>query len=199
MSASFYTEITKLPNLITGIRYVSIPFLIYLAYLGRVLEFSVLFYLCGVSDYFDGYFARRSGQTSILGSNLDNISDELLLMLSLLFIYLIRPEVLSDNLVAFSIFLSVALVDRGLFYFKQKGGVRLHLYSGKTFQRAFYLFLPLVLYVETYWPFLYTIFALGIVTFLEQSMIYIKHDDLDPDTKSYVDLRYNLFKYMYRH
>ncbi|HPR42509.1 MAG TPA: CDP-alcohol phosphatidyltransferase family protein [Candidatus Methanofastidiosa archaeon] len=199
MSVSFYSEITKLPNLITMIRYVSIPFLVYFAYVGRLLEFSLVFYLCGVSDYVDGYVARRYGQTSILGSNLDNISDELLLVLSLLFIYLLRPEVLSDNLVAFAIFLSFAIVDRSLFYVKQKGGVRLHLYSGKTFQRVFYIFLPLLFLMDSYLPFLYAIFVFGIVTFIEQSMIYIKHEEIDPDTKSYVDLKYNPFKYMYKH
>jgi len=199
MSTTFRDEMTKLPNLITGIRYVSIPFLIYFAYVGQITAFIILFYVCGVSDYFDGYVARRSGQTSIIGSNLDNISDELLLILSLLFIYIIRPEVLKDNVPTFTVFLLIAISDRALFYIKQKGKVRLHLYSGKTFQRAFYLFLPLLFIFETYWPYLYTILILGIITFFEQSMIYIKYEEIDPDIKSYVDLRYNPFKYMYKH
>lgn len=199
MGSSYYAEMMKLPNLITGIRYVLIPFLLYYAYQNNLLAFSILFYICGFSDYFDGYFARRSGQTSVFGSNLDNLSDEMLLILSLLFIYLMRPEVLTENAITFAIFLSLAFIDRALFYIKQKGKVRLHLYSGKTFQRAFYVFLPLVLIVDTYWPFLYTILVLGIFTFFEQSMIYLRYEEIDPETKSYIDLRYNPFKYMYKH
>jgi len=196
---SLFDEIRKFPNLITLIRYVLIPFLFFFAFQENILVFSIIFYICGISDYLDGYVARRSGQTSIFGSNLDNISDELLLILSLIFIYLIRPEVLTDNVVTFALFLSVAIVDRSLFYIKQRGSVRLHLYSGKTFQRAFYLFLPLLFIVEVYWPFLYTILLLGVITFLEQSMIYLRHAEIDPETRSYIDLRYNPFKYMYRH
>ncbi len=181
------------------VRYVLIPVLIWAAYRGELAVFCVAFYICGVSDYMDGYVARRYGIATKLGSDLDNISDELLLVLSILFIYLLRRPVLEDHLALWGVFLALAAADRALFYGKHKGAGRLHLYSGKTFQRAFYLGLPLIVWIAAYEPVLYLVLGLGAFTFFEQSLIYLTRDTIDHEEKSAIPLRYNIFKYLYRH
>lgn len=187
------------PNLITLVRYALIPVLIWAAYEGELALFAAAFYVCGVSDYADGYVARRYGLATSFGSDLDNISDELLLVLSLLFMHLLRPEVIADNVPLFAGFLAAAAADRTLFYAKHRGKGRLHLYSGKTFQRAFYLGLPLILWIDAYRLVLYVVFGLGIITFAEQSALYLTRSRIDPEEKSFIPLRYNVFKYLYRH
>ena len=37
--------------------------------------FFVIFILCGVSDFLDGYIARKYGLNSDLGANLDSLAD----------------------------------------------------------------------------------------------------------------------------
>jgi phosphatidylglycerophosphate synthase len=188
-----------LPNIITLVRYALIPVLVWSARAGELAVFCVAFYVCGISDYMDGYVARRYGMATKLGSDLDNISDELLLVLSILFIYWLRKEVLTDHQALWAAFLCFAAFDRLLFYAKHKGRGRLHLYSGKTFQRAFYLGLPVIVAAGRYEPALYIVLGLGVFTFFEQSMLYITRDAVDHEEKSFIPLRYNIFKYMYRH
>jgi phosphatidylglycerophosphate synthase len=173
MDSSILKELKSLPNMITSIRFILTPFLIYFSFTKNLLLFSILFYVCGISDYIDGPIARRYKLTSELGSFLDNVADEMLLLFGLLFIYLIKPTIIIDNIMAFVIFLSLYAIERLLFFGLHKGKPRLHLYSGKTFVRAFYVFLPVMFYVNTYSPLLYLILGLGAVTLTEQSIIYI--------------------------
>ena len=73
--------LTDLPNLLTLSRIIIIPVLIGLFYLdGDVWRWVsvVLFTTAGVTDYFDGYLARRWSQISAFGRFLDPIADKLL-------------------------------------------------------------------------------------------------------------------------
>lgn len=198
MVNSVINELKSLPNMITSIRFILAPFLLYFSYKNELLLFTVLFYVCGISDYIDGPIARRYNLTSELGSFLDNVADELLLLFGLIFIYLLKPEIIMDNIIIFAIFLSLYAVERVLFFGLHKGKPRLHLYSGKTFVRAFYIFLPVMFFVNNYRPFLYLILLLGVVTLIEQSVIYIKYKEIDPEIKSFINPRYNPLSYIYK-
>src|SRR5262249_37223157 len=73
--------LTDFPNLLTLSRIIIIPVLVGLFYLDDVAWRWVsvaLFSLAGVTDYFDGYFARRWAQISAFGRFLDPIADKLL-------------------------------------------------------------------------------------------------------------------------
>ncbi len=198
MDSSILKELKSLPNMITSIRFILTPFLIYFSFTKNLLLFSILFYVCGISDYIDGPIARRYKLTSELGSFLDNVADEMLLLFGLLFIYLIKPTIIIDNIMAFVIFLSLYAIERLLFFGLHKGKPRLHLYSGKTFVRAFYVFLPVMFYVNTYSPLLYLILGLGAVTLIEQSIIYIKFKKIDVEMKSLINPKYNPLSYIYK-
>ncbi len=73
--------LTDLPNLLTLSRIIIIPVLVGLFYFdgdGWRWVSVVLFSLAGVTDYFDGYLARRWAQISAFGRFLDPIADKLL-------------------------------------------------------------------------------------------------------------------------
>jgi cardiolipin synthase len=73
--------ITSLPNLLTLSRILVIPVLVVLFFLpGEAAKWAalVLFTLAGITDYFDGYFARTRRQMSALGRFLDPVADKLL-------------------------------------------------------------------------------------------------------------------------
>lgn len=70
-----------IPNIITIFRIILIP--IYLLFFYSDLNNSLLiagaiFILAGISDFLDGYIARRYDQTSNLGTILDPIADKLM-------------------------------------------------------------------------------------------------------------------------
>ncbi|OIR07915.1 CDP-diacylglycerol--glycerol-3-phosphate 3-phosphatidyltransferase [mine drainage metagenome] len=79
--------VTSLPNLLTLSRIVVIPLLVGTFYLVGPLWHWVacaLFALAAVTDYFDGYLARRQNIVSSFGRFLDPIADKLLVAAVLL-------------------------------------------------------------------------------------------------------------------
>ncbi len=81
----------NLPNLLTWQRMLAIPLLV-AVYLvpwdgwsiqSRNLVATVLFVLAAVTDWFDGYLARRLGQQTAFGAFLDPVADKLLVCVAL--------------------------------------------------------------------------------------------------------------------
>ena len=68
----------NLPNFLTAIRILLIPFFIGLLLYERHLWAAVVFCTAGVTDILDGMAARHSRQTSRLGAFLDPLADKLL-------------------------------------------------------------------------------------------------------------------------
>lgn len=79
----------NLPNFLTLIRILTIPFfLVYLSY-HRYLEALIIFVLGGVTDFLDGLAARVMNQQTALGAYLDPIADKLLVITSFIMLGLI--------------------------------------------------------------------------------------------------------------
>jgi len=74
----------NLPNFLTLIRILTIPFfLVYLAY-HKYLEALIIFIFGGVTDFLDGLVARWTNQQTRLGAFLDPVADKLLVLASYL-------------------------------------------------------------------------------------------------------------------
>jgi cardiolipin synthase (CMP-forming) len=79
----------NLPNFLTLIRILSIPFfLVYLSY-HRYLEALIIFIIGGVTDFLDGLAARLMKQQTALGAYLDPIADKLMVITSFIVLGLI--------------------------------------------------------------------------------------------------------------
>jgi cardiolipin synthase (CMP-forming) len=79
----------NLPNFLTLIRILTIPFfLVYLAY-HRYGEAFVVFVIGGVTDFLDGLAARLMHQQTALGAYLDPVADKLLVITSYVMLGLI--------------------------------------------------------------------------------------------------------------
>jgi cardiolipin synthase len=80
------------PNLLTLLRIVSIPLLVGLYYVpdtlmtiaGKDLASTAIFLFAAVTDWLDGYLARRLNQTSAFGAFLDPVADKLMVTGALL-------------------------------------------------------------------------------------------------------------------
>jgi CDP-diacylglycerol--glycerol-3-phosphate 3-phosphatidyltransferase len=73
--------VATLPNLLSLFRIALIPILVYfLTDPGKQsgLLAAATFFIASLTDFFDGYFARRQGSTSTLGKFLDPLADKLL-------------------------------------------------------------------------------------------------------------------------
>lgn len=79
--------LTDLPNILTLSRIAAIPVLVLLASIGApwaAFGAALVFTLAGITDYFDGYFARERKLLSDFGRMLDPIADKLLIAATLM-------------------------------------------------------------------------------------------------------------------
>ena len=75
---------TRFINLLTVIRILLAPIILLFLIFGEYLLCIFLFLLAGVSDYFDGYLARKYDAESELGEILDPIADKILVVFLLI-------------------------------------------------------------------------------------------------------------------
>jgi CDP-diacylglycerol--glycerol-3-phosphate 3-phosphatidyltransferase len=77
----------SLPNIITSFRILLIPVLVISFYLlpleSRYLASAAVFTLASVTDWLDGYLARRMGQMTAFGAFLDPVADKLIVAVAL--------------------------------------------------------------------------------------------------------------------
>jgi CDP-diacylglycerol--glycerol-3-phosphate 3-phosphatidyltransferase len=83
-----------IPNLLTALRIALIPAIVvlfYLPYHWSDMACGVMFAVVGITDAFDGYLARKLGQTSRLGAFLDPVADKLIVATALVLIVSRNP------------------------------------------------------------------------------------------------------------
>jgi CDP-diacylglycerol--glycerol-3-phosphate 3-phosphatidyltransferase len=93
----------NVPNLVTLSRIILIPLLIGLYYLpdewladqGKNVAATAVFIFAGITDWLDGYLARRLNQMSAFGAFLDPVADKLIVVAALLaLLYLKRVDMI---------------------------------------------------------------------------------------------------------
>jgi len=93
----------NVPNLVTLSRIILIPLLIGIYYLpdewlsweSKNITATAVFIFAGITDWLDGYLARRLNQMSAFGAFLDPVADKLIVVAALLaLLYLGRVEML---------------------------------------------------------------------------------------------------------
>ena len=102
-----------MPNLLTVIRiiFASLIALILIFFDSKIAYFIsfILFSLAGVTDYFDGWLARKKGQISDLGRMLDPIADKILVIST--FIILMSNNVIDG----FNVIAALIIIYREIF------------------------------------------------------------------------------------
>ncbi len=115
-AAARKTGMLNLPNLLTLSRIVAIPLVVACFWLDRGWAqwlSAGLFAVACITDWFDGYFARRYHQISRFGRFLDPIADKLLVAAAL--VMLVKNGQLSDiNVLAALIILAREILVSGL-------------------------------------------------------------------------------------
>jgi len=85
----------NIPNSITSFRIVLIPVFIaafYLPYDWASALATFIFWIAAITDWFDGYLARKLNQQSSLGAFIDPLADKLMVISALLIILAKHPE-----------------------------------------------------------------------------------------------------------
>ena len=121
-----------LANGLTCLRLLSLPVLWALALLGQGRLVGLGLVLAGATDALDGYVARRLGQVTPAGAQLDSLADNLLLPSAAAWLWFLHPELVKDNagLLAVASALYALSLGAGLVRFHRFAN--LHLYSSKA-------------------------------------------------------------------
>ncbi len=85
----------NIPNTLTLVRIALIPIFVIVFYLPikwSHVATAVIFALAALTDWLDGYLARRLGQTSALGAFLDPVADKLMVAVVLVFLLQQNPS-----------------------------------------------------------------------------------------------------------
>jgi cardiolipin synthase len=70
----------SIPNLITLVRILLVPVLVWAIAAGEMLAAFILFVAAGISDAVDGFLAKRFGMASEIGAYLDPLADKALIV-----------------------------------------------------------------------------------------------------------------------
>ena len=76
----------NIPNALTILRILLIPVLVivfYLPFKNHLLVAAAVFAVAAITDWFDGYLARRLGQMTAFGAFLDPVADKLMVVIAL--------------------------------------------------------------------------------------------------------------------
>lgn len=107
-----------IPNLLTLSRILAVPILVALLWAPGELEFALafgLYLLVGLTDFFDGYLARRLSSVSRLGAFLDPIADKIMVAAVLLMLVSTRQESVAPVVGGPHIVAAMAILLREIF------------------------------------------------------------------------------------
>jgi CDP-diacylglycerol--glycerol-3-phosphate 3-phosphatidyltransferase len=113
-----------LPNKLTLLRIINIPIVLWLFYSDRYGLFLTGFFLglaLSLTDFMDGYLARKLGQISSLGKIIDPIADKLFVLL--LCLYFVDIGMLAAWVLILLIFRELVISDFRLLAYKKGGEV----------------------------------------------------------------------------
>lgn len=126
-----------LPNCISFSRIVLSLILIFIKPLSTA--FYVIYIVCGFSDMIDGFIARRTETTSILGEKLDSLADMIMIVVLLVVLFpIINP---SKKIIIWTIVIGIIrLTAMGVAFIKYKTFASLHTYGNKITGLILFLF-----------------------------------------------------------
>jgi len=116
MSANISSRIVTLPNILTIFRMVLIPVFVTLVFYQRFTWALSVFVVAGVTDFFDGLFARRFDQRSSLGTILDPVADKLMMVTAFVVLSLrsVYPHPIPSHLPV-PFWVTVTVISRDVF------------------------------------------------------------------------------------
>ena len=119
-------------NAITWYRVIAAPVLILLLVFDRIDIFKWLLPISFFTDAIDGYLARKYKVSSIFGSRLDSIGDDLTVLAGLVGLIVLKPGFFIDNLLGLAILAVLFVIQVALAIYRYKKTTSFHTYAAKV-------------------------------------------------------------------
>jgi len=152
-------------NGITLYRIIAAPFLLVLLF---TKQYEIFKWMLGISfftDLIDGYLARKYKVTSVLGTKLDSIGDDLTVLVAMIALFVLKFAFIKQHSIIFIILLVLFLAQTTYAFVRYRKMTSFHTYLAKTAALLQGIFLLLVFFTDE--PILILFYAAVIVTMLE--------------------------------
>ncbi|MFQ5857807.1 MAG: CDP-alcohol phosphatidyltransferase family protein [Anaerolineae bacterium] len=177
-------HLRTLPNQLSGVRLLLIPILWILAFMKLPRLVGIGLIVAGLTDFLDGFVARKFNQVTKFGSKLDSLADNLLLPSVLVWVSMLRPEILADHrvLTITSILVYASSLLVGWLKFRRFGD--LHLYSSKAGGLVGYVFIIHALLFGYHQGLFYVAIGMFTLSSTETLVIQLIRSDVDDNRGS---------------
>lgn len=90
-------SLKAIPNILSGLRILAVPFLLFLAWKGHSTLFVCILIMALLTDSIDGYIARKYNLSSNLGTKLDSVGDMCIYLTVPLCAWWLWPHILKQE------------------------------------------------------------------------------------------------------
>lgn len=171
-------------NFITLYRIVTFPVLVFLIIQGNVQWFKWLLAASFFTDAIDGFLARRYKATSVLGSKLDSIGDDLTVLAAAIGLFVFHFEFVEDQMVLFAVLFGLFLIQVGLSIYRYRKISTFHTYLAKIAAVVTAIFLLSVFFLgQVSYPLFYVAAAFTGVELIEEIILAVVLRDYRSNVK----------------
>ncbi|MBZ9623862.1 CDP-alcohol phosphatidyltransferase family protein [Clostridium sp. FP2] len=170
----------SIPNCISFSRIIFSLILIFVTPLSIV--FYVIYIICGFSDIMDGFIARKTVTTSILGAKLDSMADMIMTGVLLFVLYpIVNPT--TETVIWIISIAIIRLASMVIALKKYKTFASLHTYGNKITGIVLFIFPILLPYVHRN-VLMYIICAVASISAIEELLIQLSSSQLNLNKQS---------------
>jgi phosphatidylglycerophosphate synthase len=131
----------NLPNLLSGLRLLLVPIMWGLAFMDRSFDIGIGLMVAGMTDFLDGFIARRFSLSTMFGAKLDSLADDLIIVSVIIWVLMLRPEIVTHHPVLTFAGIGIYSLSMLISLLKfRRFGSNLHLYSHKSVAIIGYIF-----------------------------------------------------------
>lgn len=169
-----------IPNCISFSRITFSLILIFVAPLS--IAFYAIYIICGFSDIMDGFIARKTATTSILGAKLDSMADMIMICVLLVVLYpIVNPAI---EIIIWTVFIAIIrLASMVVALKKYKTFASIHTYGNKITGIVLFIFPILLPYIHTT-VFMYIVCAVASISAIEELIIQLTSTQLQLNKQS---------------
>ncbi|MVX67294.1 phosphatidylglycerophosphate synthase [Clostridium chromiireducens] len=169
-----------IPNYISFCRIIFSLTLIFIEPLS--VAFYVIYIICGFTDIMDGFIARTTRTTSILGAKLDSVADMIMIGVVLLLLYpIIDPAI---EIIIWIIVIAIIRLSSVIVALKKyKTFASIHTYGNKITGIVLFIFPILFHYINTV-GLMYIICVIATISAIEELIINLISSQLQLDRQS---------------
>jgi cardiolipin synthase (CMP-forming) len=174
----------NIPNILSGLRLLSVPVMILLTFLGRDDIFKWVLLGALASDILDGFIARTFRMVTKLGSILDAMADTAMYVVVVLAIGVLRFDFVLQQWVPLAVVVGLYLAEKVKCFFKYgKLFNSFHNYLAKAMGYAQGLFVLTLFFFGYQWFFFYPAIGIGILANIEDMVLSSLLPTYEQDTK----------------